>query len=49
MIIISMIVKCPKCGYEWNYTGIMFYIQCNRCKKGFKIREVDDYERDSDQ
>lgn len=24
-------VKCPRCKYAWNYTGMAWRIKCHRC------------------
>ena len=33
-----MLLKCPRCGYIWNYKGKLQHATCPNCKKFFKIR-----------
>jgi len=35
----KMKMKCPKCGYEWEYKGRLEYVQCPSCRRFFR-REV---------
>jgi len=30
-------IKCPHCGYEWNYKGKLRYATCPNCLKKFKL------------
>jgi len=36
-----MKVKCPKCGYEWEYKGKLAVATCPNCLTKFKIKEVE--------
>ena len=41
-----MKVKCPYCGYEWDYKGKMFWASCPRCMRKFKVsQEVENNDR----
>jgi len=31
-----MIVKCPRCGYEWKSRAKLNYVTCPNCRKVFK-------------
>ena len=33
----SKLIKCPHCGYEWEYKGKKSYIQCVNCNKRIDI------------
>jgi len=36
-----VVVKCKRCGYEWEYTGKSdWYISCSRCKTTINIRKI---------
>jgi len=36
-----MKLKCPKCGYEWDYKGRMtYYATCPNCKRPVRIKDV---------
>ena len=30
-------LKCPYCGYEWNYNGNMIWATCPRCLYKIKV------------
>ena len=33
-------MKCPKCGYEWEYKGKSdFYISCPRCRSNINLQK----------
>jgi len=32
-------VKCPNCGYEWNYKGKLMYATCPNCKHSVRVRK----------
>ena len=33
-------MKCPKCGYEWEYKGKSdFYISCPRCRLNINLQK----------
>jgi predicted Zn-ribbon and HTH transcriptional regulator len=35
----TMRVKCPKCGYEWDYKGRLIVATCPSCKSSVKVKE----------
>jgi tRNA(Ile2) C34 agmatinyltransferase TiaS len=35
-----MKVKCPRCGYEWDYKGRLQSIQCPSCRRIFRREEA---------
>lgn len=34
-------IKCHKCGYEWDSKSNMVYVSCPSCMAKVKIREID--------
>ena len=34
-----MEIKCPRCGYAWNYKGRLGYARCGYCKAEVKVDE----------
>lgn len=38
---VTVVVRCDKCGYVWNYGGLMVYATCPSCRRLNKIREVE--------
>jgi predicted Zn-ribbon and HTH transcriptional regulator len=32
-------LKCPKCDYDWDYTGQMQTATCPSCKGNVKVEE----------
>lgn len=36
-----MRVKCPRCGYEWEYKGKLISATCPNCQHKFKVRKSD--------
>lgn len=39
-----MRVKCPRCGYEWEYKGRRIRITCPNCGYTFRIDSVKKFE-----
>ena len=39
-----MKIKCPRCDYEWEYKGKMYYCQRPRCRKSIKVLEVKEHD-----
>ena len=38
VVVVVVKVKCPYCGYEWNYKGkLRRYATCPSCMKKVKI------------
>jgi uncharacterized protein (DUF983 family) len=33
-------IKCPKCNYNWIYTGRLLTAKCPSCRKDFNIKKV---------
>jgi len=42
---IDMKVKCPRCGYVWNYRGKLMSATCPNCLYRFRIRREKSEER----
>lgn len=36
-----MFVKCPKCGYSWNYKGMSQYATCPSCLSKVRVDRDD--------
>lgn len=34
-------MKCPNCGYEWEYTGKLQYVTCPNCMRKFNPQKED--------
>jgi uncharacterized Zn ribbon protein len=32
-------IECPKCGYEWTYTGKLDMATCPNCSRKVKVQE----------
>ncbi|GAH29369.1 unnamed protein product, partial [marine sediment metagenome] len=30
------LIKCPRCGYKWDYTGKANKIKCGKCGRYFR-------------
>lgn len=41
ILLLTMLLKCGKCGHQWNYTGKSeYYASCPRCLNKVKVKEV---------